>query len=405
MPRPLRCRICLLSALVSLAFATPVLADGNDTFNVIAGLGSIRDDNLFRQHAGQTQSDTLTTAVLTLSLNKPYSLQRFYADTSLIDYRYQKNDYLSYQAKNYDAGWAWSLTPRLHGLLAADRTEMQNSFVDYSAATPAQAKNVRRTENQRFTAEWEVTGGWRALAGLSRISQVNSQAFLEQSSYELDNRELGVKYVWPAGTYVQLMQREGEGKYKERQLIPFSEVPAPFNAQIDTGFRQSETEMRLYVPLTGKSALTARLARQERQHDHFPDRDYAATIGRLDYSWLPTGKLSVKAVLRRDVAAYQDYASSYYLVDGFSLQPGWQISAHTALRFKYDWEKRRFEGAIFPGLPERRDIIQSARLAFEWIPRRWVSLVASLQRDSRNSSQDFRDYRANMVNLNANISF
>lgn len=405
MPPVLRSCACLLSAVIGAAHAPAVLADAADTLNINLGLGSMRDDNLFRQSSGHTQSDTLTSTSLTLSLNKPYNLQRIYADATLIDYRYQTNDYLSYQAKNYDAGWAWSLTPRLHGLFAMDRTELQNSFVDYSAATPAQAKNVRRTENQRFSVEWEVTGGWRALAGLSRVSQANSQTFLAQSGYELNNRELGGKYVWPAGSYLQLTRREGEGEYKERRLVPFSEVPAPFNAQIDNGFRQSETEVRLYVPLTGKSSVTARLARQARQHDHFPDRDYTATVGRVDYAWKPTGKLSLKAVLRRDVAAYQDYASSYYLVDALSLQPGWEISARTAMRLKLDWEKRRFEGAIFPGVPERSDIIQSARLAFDWFPATWATLSASLQRDSRNSNQDFRDYRANMVNLNAQFTF
>ena len=401
-PHPLR---YLLPAALAAAFAGHAGADNFDSVNVSVGFLSMRDDNLFRQPTGARQSDTLTSTSLGLNFNKPYGLQRFYADATVIDYRYRNNDYLDYQAKNYDLGWAWSLTPRLHGLLAADRTEIQNSFVDYSAATPAQAKNVRRSENTRFNAEWEATGGWRAVAGVSRITQVNSQTFLQQSSYELNSGELGVKYVWPAGNYVQVLRREGEGAYKDRRLVSFAQIPAPFNSQVDTGFRQNETEAILYAPLTGQSTVTARLARQERLHDHFPDRDYAATVGRVDYAWLPTGKLSLKAALRRDVAAYQDYFSSYYLADAVSLEPAWEIAAHTVLRLKYDWEKRHYKGAIFPGLPQREDTLQSARLAVDWLPAGWVNLSAGIQRDSRTSSQSYRDFRSNMVTLNAQFSF
>lgn len=381
-----------------------VHADADDTVVFTAGLNGLRDSNLFRQSANE-QSDTITTAAFTLGVNKPLGLQRFRANATLIDYRYQKNDQLSYLAKNYDAAWNWSVTPRVRGVLSFDRVEQQNSFVDYSAANPSQAKNIRRTENQRFSLEWDVTGGWKGLGGLSRVSQTNSELFLAQSSYDLNNIELGGRYVWPAGNSVQLVYRVGQGEYKERRLITFAEVPAPFNNQIDNGFRQDETEFRLYMPLTGKSNLNARLARMVRQHDHFPDRDYDEMVGRIDYVWQPTGKLGLSAALRRDVAAFQNFASSYYLADGLTLQPVWQISYRTALRFRYDWESRRYEGGIFPGLPERKDTLQSARLAFEWSPATWATWSMSVQQDKRNSNQNNFDFKASLLSLNAQFLF
>lgn len=395
----------LPALLLASIFHSPVQADAQDSVTFSVGLGALHDSNLFRQTAGNEQSDTLTTAAFTLGFNKAWGLQRVRANASLIDYRYQENDYLSYQAKNYDAAWYWSFTPRLHGVLSVDQVEQQNSFVDYSASTPAQRKNVRRTENQRFSLEWEATGGWRALGGLSRVAQTNSQSFLEQSSYELNNLEFGGRYVWPAGNYLQILHKRGEGEYKERRLISFAEVPAPFNSQIDTGFRQDESELKLFLPLTGKSNINARLARQERRHEYFSDRDYAATVGRLDYAWQPTGKLSLNAALRRDIAAFQNYASSYYMTDGLMLQPAWQITPRTALRFKYDWEKRRYEGGIFPGLPERRDTLQIARLSLEWMPADWSSLSFALQQDRRNSNLDNWDYKANSLTFNAQFLF
>lgn len=394
----------LFAGLVSVMAIPLAMADADDTFNIYPAIGAQRDDNLFRRASG-AESDTIETASLTLALNKALGLQRFSLDLTVIDYRYAHNDYLDYQAKNYAAAWNWSLTPRLTGVVSLDQTEVQNSFVDYAATTPQTRRNIRRTNVNHLGAEWQVSGGWRLLGGLTNNEQGNSETFNAQSSYALNTWEFGGKYVWPGGNYLQLLRREGDGEYKDREVVGFDRVPAPFNPQYDNAFRQTDSEARLYVPLSGKSVLSGRLARQSRQHEHFGQRDYAATTGRLDYTWLPTGQVSLVGGLRREVAAYQDYFSSYYLADGFNLQPAWQISARTTLRLNYDWQRRNYEGGLLAGVASRRDTLQSLRLGLEWAPLRWASLITSYQRDTRNSNQNNLDFSANIFSVNARFSF
>lgn len=394
----------LLVSTLAIFFVSPVWADADDTFNVYLGVGSQHDSNLFRQFANE-QSDTVQTTSLTVALTKPFAQQRFTLDATVIDYRYSNNDYLDYKAKNYSATWNWVLTHRLSGTLSSTQTEVQNSFVDYRALTPQNLRNIRKTNVNYLGSEWRVKGGWRLLAGLTNNEQSNSETFNAQSSYSLNTWEAGIRYVWPAGTFLQLLQRNGSGEYKDRQLVTFDMQPSPFNPQFDTAFRQIDTEARFSIPLTGKSSLSAKLAHEAREHENFTDRDYAATTGRVDYTWQPSGKLSLLAGLRREVAAFQSYTSSYYLSDGFNLQPAWQISAKTALRLNYDWQRRNYEGALIAGFPERRDSLQSIRLGFDWIPVRWATLSTNLQRDTRNSSQNNFDFSANIFSLNARLNF
>ncbi len=393
-----------MASTLAVLFASSALADTDDTFNVYLGIGSQRDNNLFRQST-KGESDTIQTTSLTMALNKPFAQQRFSLDMTLIDSRYSKNDYLDYLAKNYNGAWNWALTHRLTGVLSSSRTEAQNSFVDYSSVTPERRKNIRQTDVNHFGAEWQVRGGWRLLGGLTNNKQGNSQTFSQQSGFTLNTWEAGGKYIWPSGSFLQLLQREGAGEYKDQQLITFDLVPAPFNPQRDTNFRQIETETRFYVPLNGLSSLSAKLAHQAREHEHFSARDYAVYVGRLDYTWQPTGKLSLTSGLRREVAAFQDFASSYYLSDGVNLQPAWQISAKTIMRLNFDWQQRRYDGALIAGLPERRDTLQSIRLGIDWLPVRWATLTTSIQRDNRNSNQDNFDFSANMFSLNARLNF
>lgn len=394
----------LLVSTLAIFFVSPAWADADDTFNVYLGVGSQHDSNLFRQFTNE-QSDTVQTTSLTVALTKPFAQQRFTLDATVIDYRYSNNDYLDYKAKNYSATWNWVLTHRLSGTLSSTQTEVQNSFVDYRALTPQNLRNIRKTNVNYLGSEWRVKGGWRLLAGLTNNEQSNSETFNAQSSYSLNTWEAGIRYVWPAGTFLQLLQRNGSGEYKDRQLVTFDMQPSPFNPQFDTAFRQIDTEARFSIPLTGKSSLSAKLAHEAREHENFTDRDYAATTGRVDYTWQPSGKLSLLAGLRREVAAFQSYTSSYYLSDGFNLQPAWQISAKTALRLNYDWQRRNYEGALIAGFPERRDSLQSIRLGFDWIPVRWATLSTNLQRDTRNSSQNNFDFSANIFSLNARLNF
>lgn len=390
--------------LSSCSLVSAVHADADDTFNAYLAFGRQQESNLFRQPAHE-QGDTIQTTALTLALSKPFSQQRFSLDTTLIDYRYSKNDYLDYQAKNYNGTWNWALTHRLSGVLMATQTEVQNSFVDYTANTPQTRRNIRTTQVHHAGAEWKITEGWRLVGGLTNNEQRNSETFNAQSSYALDTWEAGVRYVWPAGNSLGLLRREGSGEYKNENFVGFDRLPAPFNPQYDNSFRQIDTEALLTVPLTGKTSLSAKLARQSREHEHFSQRDYGAYTGRLDYTWQPTGLISLVGGLRREVAAYQDFASSYYLSDGIFLQPTWQISFRTQMTMSYDWQQRKFNGAIVPGQHERKDTLQSIRLGINWSPASWATLTTSYQRDSRNSSQERFDFSANIYSLNARFSF
>lgn len=394
----------LFCCLLVACLAPSVYADADDTVNVYLAEGIQQDSNLFRQSA-QEQRDAIQTTSATLAFAKPLALQRFSLDATVIDYRYSKNHYLDYRATNYNAAWNWALTHRLTGVLSANQTEAQTSFVDYSLGTPLTHPIVRRTNVNHLGAEWQVMGGWRLVGGLTNNQQANSSTFTAQNSYELNTWEAGAKYIWPAGSSLQLLQREGNGTYKDRVLVGLDILPAPFNPQYDTGFSQSETEARLYVPLTGKSMIDGKLAHQSRQHDHFSQRDYSVNIGRVDYTWLPTGNLSVVSGLRREVAAYQTIISSYYVTDGINIQPAWQISPKVVMRFNYDWQRRKYEGTLISGQPEWRDQLQSARIGVDWVPVRWATLSTSYQRDTRRSTRDNFDFNANIVSVTARLNF
>lgn len=383
--------IPLLAAL--LVSSSMALADPEDSWNLNAGISTTYDSNLFRLPDAQASSDRITGTTIGLRVNKPYSLQRFTVDASMTDYRFSKNDRLDYLGKNLNAAWLWSVTPRLRGNLSTNYSESLNSFVDFRNTS----RNIRTIQGGRFDAELEVWGRWRLLGGVNYTEQKNSQPFLAESDYSAKAAEYGLKYAMPSGSTLSLIGRRTSGEYARRVVNPL--------VLIDSGFEQTDTEMRLLWLATGKSRVSGRLAYIDREHDNFAVRNYAGYVGNLDYTWDIGGKLRLNLGYRQDLASFQNLESSYYKLSAWNISPIWTITGKTALRARYNRETRDYQGAPVAALAGREDTLTQAQLAFDWLPLRTLTLLTFVQRDTRDSNRANADFKSNMAGVSANLSF
>jgi len=408
-------RLALLAALLPMLLMTPhARADADDTVKVTVGATVVHDDNLFRLSSSAdpnvvlgkpTKGDDITISSLALKLNKPYSLQRFELEASLVDYRYRTFDYLNFTALNYAAAWRWSVTPFLHGNLTSDRAQTLNSFSDF---TGYGTRNLRTDENTRFDGVFEVSGSWRLLGGLAQSTRTNSQLFVQEGDTRLNTVEGGLRYDFRSGSSLSLVARDGRGVYFNRPQ------PLSFPSLFDNRFDQRENEVRLFWPVTGKTFIDARAAHVSRTHANFGERDYAGNVGNVNVIWNVTGKTVLTATVAHELNSYQFAANSapplgttsYVSIDRFALGALWQVSAKTALRGRYDYAQRNYRGAIAPSpFNDRVDTLRSTLLALEWQPLRTLLLSTSLQNDRRAANEPGLDFASTALRLTAQISF
>ena len=398
---------CVLGLALSVLHTSAALADDKDTISIVPGLTVMHDDNLFRLSSNadpqavlgtSTKAEDITISSVTLKINKPYLLQRFELEASLIDYRYKNFSYLSYTAYPYKAAWRWSLTPNLHGNLSTGRSTSLNSFTDYTGYT---RRNTHTDENTRFDGVFDLSAAWHLLGGVSEATTTNSEITRGEGDNRVKRAEIGVRHTFASGSTMSFITRAGKGDYLNRP------EPNPFSI-LDNRFNDTENEVRLAWPLTGKTSLDARLAHLERHHTHYSERDFSGITGNLNLNWNITAKTSLAASVARELSAYQTLDSNYTQTDRISLMPYWQIGAKTALRAKYDYARRDYQGgpltAIIPA-SNRRDNLHTAMIALEWQPYRSVSVSASLQNEKRTSSQPGQDYKDNTISLSAQAAF
>ena len=126
---------------------------------IAVGASVAHDSNFFRDPGivRSPQSETITTGYAGLLIDKPYAQQRFFLSATATAYRYDKNSYLDFEGFDYRAAWYWHLTPRVSGILSADRTQTPTQF--QNTIRPA----IRRHDHRQLC----VQSRWTALRRLA----------------------------------------------------------------------------------------------------------------------------------------------------------------------------------------------------------------------------------------------
>ncbi|ARO86563.1 putative exosortase B-associated extracellular polysaccharide biosynthesis transporter EpsL [Nitrosospira lacus] len=393
-------------------------ADAGDTFNVTASSMLMYDSNVFRLSPlvnpvtllGQpSRSDQIVTSSVALSVNKLYSMQRFEFNGSIVDNRYNTFDFLNFIGKNYTAAWHWYLTPYLHGKLSSGHREVLNNFADLTGFANSTNRNLRTDDNIRFDGVFEINGGWRIIGGISQDTRKNSRLTVQDFDNRVRSVEGGIRYDFPSGSSLTYKVRSGLGEFFKR--------PQPLSSELfDTRFDELEHEVRLAWFITGKTSIDARAGHLERNHAHFPQRDFSGFVGNFNLNWAPTAKTRISMSWARELSNFQTasafqlsqfqrFSSSYIATNRFSLSPVWQITDKTALRMRYDFIVRDFLGAVISLPADRSDTMHSGLIALDWKPLNMLSMSAVFQRDHRSSSLTGFDFDSTAGSVTARLSF
>ena len=398
-------RHLLFTTVISACFAqTSAWAEDTLPLEVRGAYDWQHDSNFFRlsgQDSGnrlgglKTRSENIGVATIGLGLDKSYSLQRLQAIVSVVDYRYQNNDFLSFTAANYDLTWHWSLTPRLRGKLGTERRESASSYADLQNVSQA---NRRTTVSNRFDGEYAIDGAWSATGGLGYSALNSDQPLVGEDDYRSRGVQAGVRRIFASGTTVSYSSKKTQGRYLNRELSLLTAV--------DDGFDQWDHGLKFDWALTGKSTASLNTVYIKRSHPNFSQRDFSGWTGLASMAWSPSNKTSLTLSLSRDLTAYQTASTNYARNHRLSISPTWEITSKVALRFRHNLSQIDFQGSPNGAMQsDRQDTLNESQLNMEWRPTRQLILSASLQRIRRTSNLAGLDFSSNQAALGAQVRF
>jgi len=221
----------------------------------------------------------------------------------------------------------------------------------------------------------------------------NSAALIQDASTKVSGGEAGARYVFRSGDSVAYRYRHGNGEYSG---LPASTLPS-------RNFTDTEHELNFEWLANSSTRLQGRVAHLERKRNDAANSEFSGLVGRINLSWLITGKTRMDIGLIRELASYQPGTPSYYDGERLYISPVWKPTEKTAIRLRLDQGVRHYNGVV--GYEGRRDEVGQVGVSVEWEPRRFVKLMASLARDKRSSNFVGLDYKANVIGVAALFSF
>ena len=393
-----------LPLFIALSSA-PAWAQQDTPFKFSAGYSLQTDSNLFRLPASantnaligaSSAAEQIGVTNVGLGFATTQSLQKLEFNIGLVDYRYQNFSYLNFAARNFDAAWHWSLTPRWTGNLTTDRKETLNSYADFSGF----AQRNRRTDtNTRLDTYYEIAGPWKLVAGISQARQDNEIALVGSGDYSSVSTDIGLRYAFTSGSTATYSAKVYDGTYLNR-VVPNANA-------MDSSFKQIDNDLRLHWVLNGNSALDANVTYLNRTHPTYSQRNYSGIAAGANLNWALTGKTTLSAAYARELGAYATSNANYSQTDRFSLGPAWQLSPKALVRLQQVWAQIDYAGTPDASVAssQRRDTTHETTLSLAWQPVQQVTFNTSLKNASRSSTSAGLDYDSTMATFSIQYSY
>jgi hypothetical protein len=350
------------------------------------------DDNLFRvggrddarlQHGRQ---DLLLTA-------------RIY-DTS-----FKNNDRLDYTGGAGNLAYHWALGSRWSGKLTADYIRTLASYTNYQFTE----RDVVASASTELEGRYQLGPRFSLIAAGRTTRTDHSDQDREPENFEGDGGRAGIEFMPRPGKRFILEYRYSEGRFPERIATATS------NGR-ERDYDEDLLNLRVEYEITSKLHLLGNVGYLERDYViESANPGFDGEIWRGTLEWQPRTKLGFDLSAWRELKAYIDAESNYFVARGISLGPRWQPLQKIQLGLEYIYEEQNYIGSptLSPDLNTpvlvtdagREDDVQAARFTASYAPREHVDLNLRWSYEERSSNRPLREHHANVIGVEVGVVF
>jgi exopolysaccharide biosynthesis operon protein EpsL len=405
-PRGLRAAMVIAGMLLP---ATHASALWNDRLEVFVAQSITRDDNIFRLSeaidpvpvtGSSSTADTYTTTNLGFRFDVPVSRQRFLAEWSWNDNRYERFSILDYTGHRGRAVWQWQAGNDLSGELGYAKTRSLASLANVQSGVQSSTPNPVDKRDAFVNAAYMLTPRWKLEGELTETRNANEAPEFRVNDVRISGTGATVSYVSPADNEVGVNLRVAEARYPVALLVA--------GDLIDNAYRQQNVALVTHWTITARSRLGAQLGRVERSYSQLPQRDFERTTFRAAYEWRATGKLTLTADAQNDISEIEEINTGYVFARGVALRSAFRLSEKIDIGGAFEYSDRDYlgePGLVLGTVQPRNDRVRAIAVSASWRPLRSLWLDANARRETRSSSAAFGDYEVMIFGLTAGIRF
>lgn len=398
-----------LVASTLLLTATDASAFLGDSLELFVAETVAHDDNVFKLSnnldprttiGSSSKSDTFYTTQFGANLDTTVSRQRFIANASLNQTRYQSFSQLNFDGYDAQARWLWQAGDQWNGQLGYSEVKSLASLSNVLSGNinsfTADALTTRRTFG---TANYLITPSWQVTAGLAQTEQRNSDTIRQINNADVASANVDLYYISRAENKVGLSLREENGRMPVRQQIN--------GVGYDNSYDQHSAGVVTDWNITVKSHLLARIDQVQRIHRELGQRDWDGTTAHLTYDWRTTEAFTLTAEAQRDIGNLEETNTSLVLIKGVALRPTLVLSEKTRVSALADYSIRDYvtDPFVALGSPTRSDTVHTLGATLSYTPLAKLLIQLTGLHQTRTSNYQFGDYKSNYVSIKARYAF
>lgn len=347
-----------------------------------------RDSNVLRRSSDEI-SDTISSTGVLVGINQRLSRQRLFADASAQVNRYRNLSSLNNKSYHLLAGLDWETIGDLSGGLSY---ATRDSLTYVGAADGSPIPSNQRT--QHFSASALYGGASLVTLNLGYDHNKLALSGLPGRDSSQDTVSAGVR--WAVGG--KLTVGAGVRATKGRQET------TPVADETD----RRDVDLTATWASGGASIFNARISSTRETHSLASSADLSETTGAVNWTYRPTGRLSITTSLSRDTGTETTFTrtaeeTAVLPVDNNRLSTSWAVATRYELTAKSN---------LSLGMHQRRgssgnsqsESLKGYSLGTSYAPTRNITLNCSVAHEDRRGAAGANDYKATLTGCTGQLT-
>lgn len=305
------------------------------------------------------------------------------------DTSYQDNDYLDYTGGDaslqLDLRMLTALTGRLSGAYSRKQADFANTL--------GTDRDLIETQNYNGYLRYAVGPRWSITAGGGRIETDHDLDRRQQENLQADLGRVSIDYQTPSQHSFGVEYRYMDAKFPDALL--------DVNGRSASDYEENAALAHFTYTATVRTQFRVSAGYVERERPGNSQGNYKGDTWRAEIDWKPRTKFSTLFAAWRELKAYTDVESDYFVSEGYSLAPTWSPTEKLMFALEVTYEDQDYintRDLVFVGA-QRNDDVLSGLFTFTYKPRDKLAIELSYRGSDRDSNRITRRYDAQTAGI------
>jgi hypothetical protein len=329
---------------VVAAVSPPPLATAEgDTYRLYAGGDEQYDSNLFRVPSGvgsvttlvsptASRSDRLSTISAGGDGQWLLGRQLFQLDLHADQNWFARNSFLNNTAGNANLLWNWEVGGHFSGTAGATYS---HSLVSFGQALYL-GRDLIDSANYFGTARYQVGPHWAVYGGVNESTIAHSAVAAQSGNFRTQAGSAGIEYAVGVSDTLSLEYHYDQGRFRAGQTETFNGVTFSPNFHDDTAL------FTVKHSFSDKTQLLADAGYVKRFYPNTQVGAYSGVTWRGTLNWQPTEKTQLAFIASRELHAYLESQTDYFVFTGGSIAPSWFATDKISVSMLFSYGKQDY---------------------------------------------------------------